>query len=317
MTDEAPKRPLAVLAITLGALWLLAGAGFKLLAGTPNDLPAVIREFPLELGLTYRLAIAAELVIGFTALLRPKLAWLPLAAVFVVFDVILVGMLGEDSCGCFGSSVTIPPAAMMAIDSALLLAILVTRPWSMRARRVPFAIVLIVAAIGLALPWLLDRQVRPGGAGPGASNGATDGGSVTAVNEQGELEELGPAWIELDIESWVGQKPSDTPLADYCDLDVIITDGLWVLYRDTCEHCAEHLLELAQTEVGERMVTLVRLRQKNDTEANRVVTLMPEGGFVQKLELPETVDYVLTTPGELVVENDVIVSATEGAGSQD
>ena len=59
------------------------------------------------------------------------------------------------------------------------------------------------------------------------------------------------------------------------------------------------------------------MRESIDTEANRVVNLMPEGGFVQRIELPETTAYVITTPGELIVENGVIVSAQEGVGSDD
>ena len=108
MTQEAPKNSLPIAAITSAALWLLAGAGFKLLAGTPNDLPPVVRDFPLELGLTYKLVIGLELCVAFLALLQPKWSWVPVVAVFLVFDAILAGMLSEASCGCFGSTITIP-----------------------------------------------------------------------------------------------------------------------------------------------------------------------------------------------------------------
>ena len=47
---DIPRRGagLAALFVRLGAAWLLAGALFKLLAGTPADLPPVVQDLPLE-----------------------------------------------------------------------------------------------------------------------------------------------------------------------------------------------------------------------------------------------------------------------------
>ena len=59
-----------------------------------------------------------------------------------------------------------------------------------------------------------------------------------------------------------------------------------------------------------------RKSERTDNEANRVVHLMPEGGFVQHAELPDSYTYVITTPGELIVENGVIVSAREAASDE-
>lgn len=304
---ELPRRPLAATAVRLGALWIAAGACFKLFQGTPNDLPASVIEMSgLSIGLTYRLAIAIELSVAFVACLQPKWAWLPLAGAFVVFDVILIGMLGEDSCGCFGSSVTLKPETMLAIDTALLVLLLVTRPWGMARRRVSGLLVAASAAVGVALPWIFDREVR------------LPEGELTAVNSDGTIETVPEnAWLELDIESWVGKSLYDTPLATYLDLGSVVPDGLWVLYRDTCDHCAKHLAELATSEVGERYITLVRLAERTDNEANRVVHLMPEGGFVQRLELPDSMTYFIQTPGEMIVENDVVVSAEEAVGGSE
>jgi len=296
------RRPLAVLAVSLGALWLTAGALFKLLLGTPNDLPPIVRDFPLALGLTYNLAITIELVVALLALLVPRYGWFLLAGVFVVFDAILSRMLDAPSCGCFGSSVTLAPWMMMAIDSALLLAMLATKPWKLAPRRVPVLVLAPLLALAAVLPGLLDRQADTG----------IPGGVVVA---DGNGSETGQ-WLELDVKSWVGKPLGETPLADFIDLDALIQDGIWVLYRTTCDHCAKHLLHLAQTEVGERMVTLVRLKERTDNEANRVVHMMPEGGFVQHAELPDSLIYVITTPGELIVEDGIIVSAREAASDE-
>ena len=307
-TPRATPRegsPLPALIVRLAGLWILAGAGFKLFEGTPADLPPIVRNLPLELGLTYKLAIMIELSVAFLAFLRPRWAWLPLVGAFVAFDAILVGMLGEESCGCFGSNITLAPETMLAIDSTLLLGILASRPWS-RMRR-GGANVMVVAgavALGCALPWLLDRQVSTD------AGGGKDTGEVVADGRP-----VKGGWLELDIENWVGQDIHDTPLAKYVDFDALILEGLVVLYRNSCDHCADHLTQLAATEVGERMITLIRLEEPTDTEANRVVHLMPEGGFVQYGSLPDSITYILQTPGELVLENGKIVSATESAGS--
>jgi len=312
MTDTAPtSRPrprsgssggaLPQWTVRLAGAWILAGALFKLLLGTPADLPQSVRELPIELGLTYKLAITAELVLAALAFLRPRWGWLPLCAALLVFDAVLLGQIaaGEASCGCFGSSIAISPRLMLAIDTVFLAAILGARPWRPRARpaRKAAGVVVLSAAIALAvaLPWLLDRQVGPGSV-------EVDGQPVRG------------AWLELDVESWVGRDVWDTPLAEHVDVMTLPLDGLWIFWRQTCDHCAEHLAELARTETGERFVTLVQLRERHDTEANRVVHEMPAGPFVQHAALPDSVTYVITTPAEMVLEGGRIVEAREGVG---
>ena len=112
----------ATLAVLFAASWVAAGALFKLLAGSPNDLPPAVQDFFLGPVQTFRAAIAIELCIVILALLRPRHAWLPLCALFSVFLAVLFPLVraGVESCGCFGSSVTITPQAMMAIDGGLL-----------------------------------------------------------------------------------------------------------------------------------------------------------------------------------------------------
>lgn len=284
--------------VRLAGLWILAGALFKLFLGTPADLPATIRRLPLELGLTYNLAITAELCVAGLTLLRPRWAWLPLCAMLLVFDWVLVGQIsaGETSCGCFGSAIPISPWTMLAVDTLLLAAILGARPWRPTARGGAGVVPLIaVAAVAVALPWLFDRQVGPGSV-------EADGQPVRG------------AWLELDVESWVGRDVWDTPLAEHVDVMTLPLDGLWIFWRQTCDHCAEHLAELARTETGERFVTLVQLRESHDTEANRVVHEMPAGPFVQHATLPDSLTYVITTPAEMVLEGGRIVEAHEGVG---
>ena len=300
-TNEAPNR-FAPWMVRIVAAWLLLGAFFKLFVGTPNDLPPVVRDLPLELGLTYRLAISIELAVGFCALLRPAWAWLLLAGALAVFDAVLVTQLGAESCGCFGSKVKIEPWVMMVIDSALLVGLLASRPWLRMRGGAPVIVTVLAIAVGIALPWFLDREV-----------------DTTTITADGETIEAGNAYKILDIEEWVGMDIYESPLAEpplseHIPLDTFIPDGVWVFWRATCDHCAAHLAEMATREMGERIVTLVQLRERHDTEGNRVVHMLPQGGFVQTAALPEAIEYVIQTPAELLVENGRIVAAKEGVG---
>ncbi len=299
--EPPPPRPLAAGIVRLVGLWLVVGAAFKLFAGTPNDLPPVVKDFgstlSLSIGTTYRIAIAAELVLFALALVRPRLAWLPLAGVLVLFDAILVTQLGSDNCGCFGSKISMPPWLMMAIDSVLLLALLATRPWRIPRGGLPLIALPVLTLCGLVLPWMLDREARspvPGDEGSTEAAGGLRSYEVLAIDE------------------WVGQDLGETPLAKYMDVYSYYPDALWVLWRSTCDHCAEHLAELAQSESGERFLVLLRLHEPHDTEANRAVYLLPEGAFVQHADLPDTRDWVIQTPSELEVEGFQVIRAQEG-----
>lgn len=326
MTDSVSNRPAgrafgaAYLVCAVIGAWILAGAAFKLFLGSPNDLPPVVKDVPLAIGLTYRLAIAIELVFACLAFLKPRWAWPLLVAQLLVFDAILFSQLraGSESCGCFGSKVPITPATMMAIDSVLLVGLLLTRPWrTLTAKGAPAAVVLIACAALFAMPWLLNREVEPDlqPVRPSATAAMTPeggGGDAPATTPAPPATSKG-GWVQLDIESWVGKDLGETPLANWIDVYSLPPDALWVVYRMTCDHCAEHLDLLTDQEVGQRDLVLLRLKEKHDTDENRVVHRVPEGDFVFEAELPDTVDYVITTPGEMVVAGFRIVEATEGA----
>ena len=305
---DTPNR-LAPWMVRITAAWLLVGAFFKLFVGTPNDLPGVVRDLPLDVGLTYNLAISIELALGFVALVKPSWAWFLLSGAMVVFDVILSTQLGSDNCGCFGSKITMPPWLMMVIDSGLLVGMLASRPWRNMPRAAPVPVAVIAMAVGLSLPWFMDRQV-----------------STTTLTVDGQdvppPETPSSGWIASDIENWGGRDIHDSPLAQpplrkHIDFDSFIPDGLWVFWRATCDHCAEHLAHLATTETGERIVTLVQLREKHDTEGNRAVHLLPTGGFVQNAALPESLEYVIQTPGAMLVENGEITRAKEAVSQEE
>ena len=146
--------------IVVIALWVAAGALFKLFWGTPALLPAAVRDIGLDLGLTYNLAIGIELAIVAVALLAPRLGWVLELLLLLVFDVVLGTQIaaGDASCGCFGAKLSMPPWVMLAIDSVLLFGLLALRPWSGLGKGAPLALLAAAAAAALALPWFFDRQ---------------------------------------------------------------------------------------------------------------------------------------------------------------
>jgi len=310
MNDSpVPKDPrrarLALAALGAVALWVLLGATFKLFWGTPALLPKPVlatgERLGLEVGLVYRLAIGIELALVAVALTRPKLGAFGLIALLVVFDLVLGAQIaaGEAKCGCFGASFSPSPKVMLAIDTLLLVALLATSPWSAAGRGFPFFVPLVLGAGGLALPWFFDRELKP------------------KLTVEGETVEVAKdAYLVLDLEKWVGQDIWSTPLGQAplnasLDVNTLALDGLWVFWRATCDHCAVHLKELKAKEQGQRLLVLVQLEERQDTLANRVVHELPEGNFVQRAVLPASIEYVLPTPGELLLEGGKIVAAKE------
>ncbi len=299
MTDET-RRDFSPIAVRLAALWVAAGALFKLFAGTPADLPKVLHELPIGVELFFKLAIGIELAIVFTALLKPKLGWLPLAALFVVFDVVLAIALsaGAESCGCFGSSITIPPQVMMGIDTVLLIAILATKPWASASDGFGPVIavpVLAVASLVAPFPIVGDQSIE--------------------VTEEGEATDLTDLrFVVIEPEKWKDQLVYDTDFAALfpAEIETLPTDGLYIFWRWDCDHCAEHLQHLADTDDMSGPIVMIRLNQATDTDTNQAVFAMPTGGHVTHLELPVGPQYVVETPADFVLEGGMVVSAREG-----
>jgi hypothetical protein len=288
MPSERPAWPRWIVA--LAGLWILTGAVFKLVWGTPADLPPPVQGAPLPLGLTYKLVIGVELLAAALALLRPRAAWPLLVALLLAFVTVLVLQVaaGDTSCGCFGSKLKVSPWVPLAVDAGLLLLLLLARPWRARAGGLAPALLVPALVAAVALPWVLDREA------------AADGGKV------------GRPWYPLDVETWVGKRLEETQLAPWIDVKQVPSErALWVLYRNACEVCAEHLQYLATAERGLRDVVLLRLPEEGDTEDNKLVLVLPEGDFVHRLEMPEGADWLLQAPGELEVEDGRIVRAVQ------
>jgi hypothetical protein len=343
-TAATAERPavsflLGVWALRAAAVWLALGALFKLFLGGPQDLPPLVQDLfggKETLLLKYRLAIAVELAVAFLAILRPRIGWWLVVGALVVFEVILVPLIaaGETSCGCFGSDFPMSPVVMALIDGVLLVAILLGRPWARTARPIGHTVLALLAVLVAACaPFTVDRRAKApqtvagNGGGNATGQGAggavepgANGGSSAAANGSGGTEDTNGAWPFhiLSPEEWIGQLVYDIEqLAGWIDFAPLPIDGTYIFYRQTCTHCAAHLEQLAAEDDGTSPFVLIRIVERDDTEENREVVVVPTGPHVTSIELPREVEYALTTPADFVLEGGVVVSGREGIEIED
>lgn len=275
--------------------WILTGCLLKALLGTPGDLPAVLRDLPLALGTTFKLALGLEAFTGLFLLLRPGRAW-PLGVLLLLaFSAVLVSQVaaGAASCGCFGETLKVPPWLMLAVDLALLALLLAARPWRLaHGGRLDLLVLLVALAAGSALPFLTDREVRAG-------------------------EQAKPGdYAILSVKAWLGKPLKDTDLGKLLDLRDA-PDGVWLLYRLSCHVCAECIETLALHETGAREVAFVRIGEPAEDRANPAVHDLPDRPYMRTYELPDDRRYAVGAPARLIVEGGVVVDVVEGIAAKD
>lgn len=287
---------LAATVTRLVGLWILAGGVLKLLAGSPVDLPDVLRELPVETALVFKLAISVELAVGLLALLRPSRGWLPVKLLTGAFLVVLVTQIagGEESCGCFGAAVTISPTVMLFIDAVAFAALVLVRPWRLERDKaeLPWAPTVLVILGAVTLPWIIDNQRT-------TEEIVADGGGD------------GTAWVELKWRTWTGKALEDTQLWPLLGPEARIDEGLVIVWRASCEVCGEHMLELQGTQQGQQPVVLLELPMEFDDEV-AVVKVLPEGPWVVSTKLPAASYIDVTPPLHVEVADGKVTGVWEG-----
>ncbi len=343
-------------ALILGFLWLAAGALFKLFEGSPNDLPATVKELsPFGALETLRAAIAVELAVLGLVIALPRVGWFFLSGAFAVFIAVLLPLVasGETSCGCFGGNITIAPGLMLGIDSALLVLLLATKPWrslpkgsGLGAATLPPLLAVAVLAPYMkiqdtALPPVAPRPVNESSA-PSVTPTAdavtdtaapetptADVGAAAPAPEASPagdpLAALGlPEFRELRVQDLVGQDVWSTELLNFYEYGATAgyeqgtfqPDSHVIVYRQTCEHCEEHLKQIwEEQQRGEpqwqgRTIVLLRLVETKDTEENNRCRVLPEPS--EKISFPPLKrGYGITTPftfdldGAMAIQNPI------------
>ncbi len=275
----------------LAGLWFLFGAMMKLFFGTPADLPLIGPELSLDTAtVLFKIVIAVEVLVGVMAFLRPPAGWMPSAMLLSVFVVItaLQVVKGEESCGCFGTAVNVTPELMLAVDGALLALLLLSRPWRMEPGRLdlPWIVIATAALVGFVLAVVIDRRAP----------------------ETGDCVKPPPgAMVDFDLTTWKGKVLADTTLCPWLTKDQRATTGVIVIWRESCEVCAQHLIELSYEDTE-----MVLLELPKEEDQKKAVETLPEGSHVQRIDLPAGYDWWLTPPVHIEVTNGTVDVAIQG-----
>jgi len=305
LSPKTSGSNLARAAVYVAAAWLVVWAGMKLFMGSPQSLPEPVRDMsPFDSELTFRLAIALELAIFCLALLKPHLGWLPLAGLYTFFVALLVPMVaaGAESCGCGGGAIKMSPLLMLSVDAVLLVGILATRPWKRIAGPGLSTILLVLGiAASFAAPWLVIRSAAGGQ------------GDIVVDAETGRVTSGGAEvrYVILEPATWKGRVVHDVlELAAWIPAESLPIEGSIVFWRQSCDVCAVHLRQLAAENDGSRQFLLVQVR--DDLKSSRAVDALPEGSNVTSHALPEGVEFILTTPCEVVVNGGTVTNVLTG-----
>jgi hypothetical protein len=114
--------------------------------------------------------------------------------------------------------------------------------------------------------------------------------------------------VTWEPETWVNRSIYEVEdLTRWIQPEAFPTDGRVIFWRQSCEHCAQHLRVMAENDDPTRLVLLVQIR--DDMKADSQVSLMPRGAHVTTVELPENQEVVLETPWELRVEGGTVTAA--------
>lgn len=127
--------------------------------------------------------------------------------------------------------------------------------------------------------------------------------------------ELPRTWFESDFDSWVGKPWTEIELFRFMKSwpkDIADGERYVVFYRRSCDHCEEMFnVDFAGNPALAAKVTAVEVPEEKDVMRTATPWPMPSTKC-ELMELPMGVNWVVTTPIALRLENGVVTCATEG-----
>lgn len=332
----------AITTIRIVAFYILLGAIAKILWGSPMDLPAALTELVRwdEQNL-FDTIIFIEISAAVLAFISPRLGWPAISFVLTAFLLILLQQLltGEATCGCFGSTITVPTPVMFAVDLLALICVLLVQPWeslqTTRWRVWGIAPAPILAALGI---WyshnatILPNQIqlKPNDLisvtqapdkpriDPQDIESITDSILPVEPITQEPLTDLKksdwrlpsrfPRKIKLYPPDWVNKSLGDVALATWVDTSLMPDDCAIIFYYDTCKHCASHINSIADT-ADEINYVFVQLPTTLNSRHPRIIHSLPKG---LHMKLPAGPRWLIETPWEVTAKNGIVVEATPG-----
>ncbi len=289
--------------------YFFLGALFKLMDGSPSNLPAALIKLAgwAEIDLLYllRLSIGIELAVAGVMIILPRLARPVGLMLLGIFLPVLVGdlMLGASSCGCFGA-VSIPPWVTLIMDGGLFILLLV---FGGKDSRLEWRPELSSARVLLAGLWTVAVFMLGFYAGTAPAVSPGESGSEQSVlnslpSEGYYLPEysswIGKKWSEISLSHWIEGMPSEWGHGEEYIL----------LYRKDCEHC-HALMEVYFSDVLPAPVLAVAVPEKDGFPTENLQPFVC--GECQPAQLPSGIDWFFQTPVVIRLEDGVVDCAAE------
>lgn len=301
--------------------YILLGAVTKLLYAKPADLPQWIQSWLLSSTtittdirpMLISAIITVELLAILVMVFLPRFAKAAGIFILTAFSFVLIAevvhltnryplmeALFDGSCGCFGTAVGIPPGVMLIIDVVLLIAVVAASRAQIARIRIGTGSLIAFIALGLVSAALAFQA------------------PLISTNRPPTQEELGDNVLRPQL--WIGKQFSETPLARIVDIDPTMLGGgrqQWIFYRKSCSVC--HGLferEYADADLPNGLTAVVAIEVPHPPGAPPIAEeeiACPTCEFVQ---LDPTIDWLVTTPGTVIIEDGVIVEFIDGQLSE-
>ena len=312
---ESPTAPsrLAPHAVRLVALWVLAGAASKAASGMPTDLPHFFSTSEVDPVAAIVLGVGVEIAVGVLALIAPRAARIPLAALLAAFIALLIHHVThtDATCGCFGGA-HIPAAVMLGADLtflALLAWTFAKPPAAPPARRALAGLLAGIAIGGAAAAATHHRLART--TSERAPQPQLDSPSGTPASFWRMPTEI-PEQVLLRPPTWIGKPIGDTPLGTWTDTSGFPAKARMVFFYKSCNHCAALLKELADKQAADPAsaptYVLVQLPTPAAYKGKLFVDAVPKHALW--VELPSVIKaYVMTPPWLVDIDGGKVVHA--------
>ena len=255
----------------------------------------------LSLAIFLECLLAGWMLAGFAAPWLHRVG----AASFAVFFLSAASkwMVGEESCGCFGS-VAVPPLVTAAIDLVFLAAFL-----------------LVPAPGGGTASTSGDTEVAVGSASMGVSLLTAGGGGLVGIvlgvaallgapavmplDQAKALPETG--LIVIDPADWLSKAFPLFPYVEGVGTADLKKGAWWVaLYSHTCGHCLEMLPQLEAAAAGRRIAVV-----SVPPHAHAGNDVLPAGGALRAFQLSKSRDWFAATPLLLRLQDGVVAEAVD------
>jgi hypothetical protein len=309
--------------VRIAGAWIALGGVLKTVSGLPSDLPVPILSLDLDPLMILTVAATVELLVGTVAMIAPRRGWMPAAALLGLFIVILAGhwWQGGGSCGCFGTALALPAWVMLAADATLLAGVVFavrrgtgrSTPEPKRLLDTPTRLALglgILLAVAAAI--LTDRRLAS--LRPVEAVAAAPVPNLSGVTEPKawSLPSSVPEQVLLRPSQWVGLPLSETEFGRWVDVSSFPREGRMILYYESCNHCADHLRELADAQEAApgdaTNYILAQMPTPQGYTGRLHVNRVPKAAA--HVVLPDVVKaYVITPPWDVFLEGGRVVRA--------